>query len=52
MRIRGLGSWDKLGSGLPNGDASGKDGRMVAIFYIWQATNGLLALKPPFNLLI
>jgi hypothetical protein len=34
------------------GDALEKDGRMEETFYIWQATNGLLALKPPFNLLI
>ena len=32
MPIKGLGSGNKLGSGLSNGDASGNDGRMVAIF--------------------
>ena len=49
MRMRGLTS---LEADYKMGDASGKNGRTEAIFYIWQATNGLLALKPPFNLMI
>jgi hypothetical protein len=49
----GIGKWGQaLEVDFKMEDASGKDGRMVAIFYICQATNRLLALKPPFNLLI
>ena len=49
----GIGKWGQaLEADCQMGDALEKDGRMEETFYIWQATNGLLALKPPFNLLI